>query len=128
MSAVHEIKAKEHEKSRCGKSASCRRTLLQGCIDYFVVVDEENGELGEQLGLYVINRAEKELFENPGYWRFKVGKGRGDLELVQAATEEELDAGSENAADPDLVRILVAAEAVLRDAYRLCSDTSQTGK
>ena len=28
------------------------------------------------------------------------------------------------AADPSLVRILVAAEAMLRDPYKLCSDTS----
>lgn len=38
--------------------------------------------------------------------------------------KKELDAGSEGAEDPDLVRILVAAEATLRDAYQLCSDTS----
>jgi hypothetical protein len=38
--------------------------------------------------------------------------------------KKELDAGSGNAADPNIVRILVAAEAVLRDAYRLYSDTS----
>jgi hypothetical protein len=37
--------------------------------------------------------------------------------------KKELNAGSEDAKDPNLVRILVAAEAVLRDAYRLCSDT-----
>ena len=42
--------------------------------------------------------------------------------------KKELDAGSEDAEDPDLVRILVAAEAVLRDAYRLCSDTSPDRK
>ncbi|KAE9362530.1 hypothetical protein N431DRAFT_475920 [Stipitochalara longipes BDJ] len=42
--------------------------------------------------------------------------------------KKELDAGSENAEDPILVRILVAAEAVLRDAYRLCSDTSPDRK
>jgi Lhr-like helicase len=42
--------------------------------------------------------------------------------------KKELDAGSENAEDPNLVRILVAAEAVLRDAYRLCSDTSPDRK
>ncbi|KAG4427113.1 hypothetical protein IFR05_017404, partial [Cadophora sp. M221] len=42
--------------------------------------------------------------------------------------KKELDAGSENAKDPNLVRILVAAEAVLRDAYRLCSDTSPDRK
>jgi hypothetical protein len=42
--------------------------------------------------------------------------------------KKELDAGSENAEDPNLVRILVAAEAVLRDAHRLCSDTSPDRK
>ena len=42
--------------------------------------------------------------------------------------KKEIDAGSENAGDPNLVRILVAAEAVLRDAYRLCSDTSPDRK
>ncbi|KAH7346697.1 hypothetical protein BKA65DRAFT_526245 [Rhexocercosporidium sp. MPI-PUGE-AT-0058] len=40
----------------------------------------------------------------------------------------KLNADSENAEDPNLVRILVAAEAVLRDAYRLCSDTSPDRK
>ena len=38
------------------------------------------------------------------------------------------NAGSKDAEDPSLVRILVAAEAVLRDAYRLCSDTSPDRK
>ncbi|KAE8445096.1 hypothetical protein EG329_013811 [Mollisiaceae sp. DMI_Dod_QoI] len=42
--------------------------------------------------------------------------------------KKELAAGSEDATDPKLVRILVAAEAVLRDAYRLCSDTSPDRK
>ena len=42
--------------------------------------------------------------------------------------KRELDTGGENAEDPDLVRILVAAEAMLRDAYRLCSDTSPDRK
>ncbi|KAE8448571.1 hypothetical protein EG329_008996 [Mollisiaceae sp. DMI_Dod_QoI] len=42
--------------------------------------------------------------------------------------KKELAAGSENAINPKLVRILVAAEAVLRDAYRLCSDTSPNRK
>jgi hypothetical protein len=38
--------------------------------------------------------------------------------------KKELDAGSEDTKDPNLVRILLAAKVVLRDAYRLCSDTS----
>ncbi|KAH7385145.1 hypothetical protein BKA64DRAFT_581999, partial [Cadophora sp. MPI-SDFR-AT-0126] len=42
--------------------------------------------------------------------------------------KKELDAGGEHATDPDLARILVAAEAVLRDAYRLYSDTSPDRK
>jgi hypothetical protein len=42
--------------------------------------------------------------------------------------KKELDGDSEDAEDPNLVRILVAAEAVLRDAYRLCSDTSPDRK
>jgi hypothetical protein len=43
--------------------------------------------------------------------------------------KRELNTGSgENAKDPTLVRILVAAKAVLRDAYRLCSDTSPDRK
>jgi hypothetical protein len=42
--------------------------------------------------------------------------------------KKELDAGSENTEDPNLVRILVIAEAVLRDVYRLCSDTSPDRK
>jgi hypothetical protein len=42
--------------------------------------------------------------------------------------KKELDAGSENAEDPNLIRILVIAEAVLRDAYRLYSDTSPDRK
>ena len=33
-----------------------------------------------------------------------------------------------DAKDPDLVRIVAAAEAVLRDAYQLCSDTSSDWK
>jgi hypothetical protein len=38
--------------------------------------------------------------------------------------KKELNAGSENAEDPNLIRILVIAEAVLKDVYRLYSDTS----
>ena len=39
--------------------------------------------------------------------------------------KKELDADAE---DADLVRIVAAAEAVLRDAYQLCSDTSPDRK
>jgi hypothetical protein len=46
--------------------------------------------------------------------------GKGEL------TEAEVDA--ESGLDLDLVRILVAAEAMLRDAYELCSDISPARK
>ena len=39
-----------------------------------------------------------------------------------------LDASDEDATDTDLVRILAAAEEMLRDAYRLCSDSSPDRK
>lgn len=42
--------------------------------------------------------------------------------------KKELNADSEDAEDPSLVRILVATETVLRDAYRLYSDTSPDRK
>lgn len=42
--------------------------------------------------------------------------------------KKELDEDARGAADPDLVRILVAAESVLRDAYQLCSDNSPDRK
>ncbi|KFZ22997.1 hypothetical protein V502_02522, partial [Pseudogymnoascus sp. VKM F-4520 (FW-2644)] len=42
--------------------------------------------------------------------------------------KKEVDRGAEGATDPNLVRILAAAEAMLRDAYKLCSDTSPDRK
>ena len=38
--------------------------------------------------------------------------------------KKELNIGSEDIKDPNLVRILVIAKAILRDAYQLYSDTS----
>ncbi|KFZ14980.1 hypothetical protein V501_02944, partial [Pseudogymnoascus sp. VKM F-4519 (FW-2642)] len=42
--------------------------------------------------------------------------------------KKEVDGGAEGAIDPNLVCILAAAEAMLRDAYKLCSDTSPDRK
>ena len=43
--------------------------------------------------------------------------------------KKEVDrAGAEGAIDPDLACILAAAEAILRDAYKLYSDTSPDRK
>jgi len=41
---------------------------------------------------------------------------------------KELNGGNKNTEDPNLVRVLVIAEAVLRDAYRLYSNTSPDRK
>jgi len=38
--------------------------------------------------------------------------------------KKELNVGSEDTKDPNLIRILVIAKAALRDVYRLYSDTS----
>lgn len=48
--------------------------------------------------------------------------------MYKLLLKKELDSSSENSEDPELVRILVAAEAMLRDVYRLCSDTSPDQK
>ncbi|KFY17364.1 hypothetical protein V492_00725 [Pseudogymnoascus sp. VKM F-4246] len=44
--------------------------------------------------------------------------------LYKLPPKKEVEGGAEGATDPDLARILAAAEAMLRDAYELCSDTS----
>jgi hypothetical protein len=57
--------------------------------------------------------------------------GLKDEEIKSSYTlppKKHLDTGAEGAPDPDLVRILAAAEAVLRDVYELCSDTSPVRK
>ncbi|KFY99227.1 hypothetical protein V498_00910 [Pseudogymnoascus sp. VKM F-4517 (FW-2822)] len=58
---------------------------------------------------------------------------KGDIEeqasiVHDFADSREVDAGAEGATDPNLVRILGAAKAMLRDAYKLCSDTSPERK
>lgn len=61
-------------------------------------------------------------------------KGRIDYFAVKEEGEEDgnKDANNEDEAriedDPDLIRILVAAESMLRDAYDLCSETSPDRK
>jgi hypothetical protein len=55
-------------------------------------------------------------------------KGKEIWSLYKLPPKKELNSDSENATDPDLVRILVAAKAMLRDAYRLYSDTSPDRK
>lgn len=55
-------------------------------------------------------------------------KGEEIWSSYKLLLKKELDSSSKNTEDPDLVRILAAAEAMLRDAYRLCSDTSADRK
>lgn len=58
-------------------------------------------------------------------------RGIKDSEVLSSyklPSKKELDGEANDAEDPDLIRILAAAEAVLRDAYRLCSDTSMERK
>jgi type III secretory pathway lipoprotein EscJ len=43
--------------------------------------------------------------------------------LYKLLSKKELNIDNKNAKDLNLVRILVAAEAVLRDVYWLCSNT-----
>ena len=58
-------------------------------------------------------------------------RGMKDSEILSSyrlPSKKELVGEANDAEDPDLIRILAAAEAVLRDAYRLCSDTSMERK
>tara|TARA_R110002033_G_scaffold159550_1_gene195849 strand:+ start:365 stop:532 length:168 start_codon:yes stop_codon:yes gene_type:complete len=45
-------------------------------------------------------------------------------DLYKLPPKKKLDISSEDAEDPQLIRILVAAKAILKDAYRLCSNIS----
>ncbi len=58
-------------------------------------------------------------------------QGMKDSEVLSSyrlPSKKECDGEAKGAEDPDLIRILAAAESVLRDAYRLCSDTSMARK
>jgi hypothetical protein len=55
-------------------------------------------------------------------------KGKEIWSLYKLPPKKELDSSSEYVQDPDLVRILAIAEAMLRDTYRLYSDTSPDRK
>jgi len=165
MSAVHEIKAKEHEKSPLWKECRLQTYFTgKGLIEYFVVVEGPNQSSRSKLDTARLTKTEEELFiklekdyedvkgdieEQASVvhdfgdsrservpWLERTGfpshlAGLKDEEIwssYKLPPKKELDAGSEDAEDPSLVRILVAAEAVLRDAYRLCSDTSPDRK
>jgi hypothetical protein len=55
-------------------------------------------------------------------------KGEEIWSLYKLPPKKEPDSSSENAKDPNLVRILATAEAILRDAYWLYSNTSPERK
>ena len=165
MSAVHEIKAKEHEKSPLWKECKLQTYFTgKGLIDYFVIVEGPSQSSRSKLDSARLTETEEELFvklekdyedvkgdiEEQASIVYDFGDSRSErvpwLEMTgfpfhmttlkdeeiwrsyKLPPKKELDAGSRNAEDPNIVRILVAAEAVLRDAYRLCSDTSPDRK
>ncbi|KFY28326.1 hypothetical protein V491_00528 [Pseudogymnoascus sp. VKM F-3775] len=101
---------------------------------------EESNRIGiittaiERRGGEAVHEARGGLLRHQGGYR---GVGQHRLWLCglqiwssyRLPPKKEVDgAGAEGAADPDLVCILAAAEAILRDAYKLCSDTSPDRK
>lgn len=167
MPQAHKIKATVHKSCALWRAVKLQTYFTAfGLIDYFVVVDEENGGVkGTARGSMPVTEPEKELFEKleKDYKDVKcdleeqatvvqdIGDSRSErvpwlhdvtgfpYHMTTLKDEEiwssyklppkkELDTGGEGAEDPNLVRILVAAEAVLRDAYQLCSDTSPDRK
>jgi hypothetical protein len=50
-------------------------------------------------------------------------KGEEIWSLYKLPPKKELNSSSKNAKDPNLVRILAIAKVMLRDTYRLCSNT-----
>lgn len=166
VSAVHTIKAKEHEKSPLWQECKLQTYFTgKGLIDYFVIVEGPSQSSRSKLDSARLTKTEEELFvklekdyadvkvdiEEQASIVHDIGDSRAErvpwlhdvtgfpYHLTVLKDEEiwgsyklppkrEFDAGGEEAEDPNLVRILVAAEAVLRDAYRLCSDTSPDRK
>ena len=137
-----------------------------GRINYFVIVDEENGGIkGTARGSMPVIEPEKELFEKleKDYKDVKcdleeqvtvvqdIGDSRSERVLwlydimgflyymtmlkdeeiwssYKLSPKKELNADGEGIEDPNLVRILIAIEAILRDAYQLYNDTSPDRK
>lgn len=164
--ACHKIKAKSRKSSESWKECRLQTYFTgKGRIDYFVVVDEEEGGVsGTAADFAPLTKPEKELFvklekdyngvkgdiEEQASIVHDFGDSRSErvpwLErtdfpshLARLKDEEikssyalpskkVLGADAEDAKDFNLVRILVAAKVVLRDAYRLCSDTSPDQK
>ncbi|TVY12645.1 hypothetical protein LARI1_G008837, partial [Lachnellula arida] len=103
------------------------------------MVDEEKGGVSGTAGDFApLREPEKELFiklekdysdvegdiKEQASIVYDFGDSRSERSSYKLPPKKEIDAGSENAGDPNLVRILIAAKAALRDVYRLCSDTS----
>ncbi|OBT71217.1 hypothetical protein VF21_09869 [Pseudogymnoascus sp. 05NY08] len=117
----------------------------KGLIDYFVVVVDSNkkeeGKANTGELLAPLEREEKALFTRleEDYQEGVKGDAEEQASIVhdfadsrddeirssyKLLPKKEVEGGAEGATDPDLARILAAAEAMLRDAYKLCSDTS----
>ncbi|KFZ24597.1 hypothetical protein V502_00922, partial [Pseudogymnoascus sp. VKM F-4520 (FW-2644)] len=145
VSSTHKVKAAEHKTSPLWRECTLQTYFVgRGRVKYFVVVDNKKlGKLNTSELSTALKEEEKELFIKleDDYQDVK-----GDIEkqagIVQdfgdsqsawvpwlercsykLLPKKEVDGGAEGATDPDLVCILAAAEAMLRDAYKLCSNT-----
>jgi hypothetical protein len=159
VSAVHTIKAKEHEKSPLWQECKLQTYFTgKGLIDYFVIVEGPSQSSRSKLDSARLTKTEEELFvklekdyadvkvdiEEQASIVHDIGDSRAErvpwlhdvtgfpYHLTVLKDEEiwgsyklppkrEFDAGGEEAEDPNLVRILVAAEAVLRPWSKLGS-------
>ncbi|KAE8443050.1 hypothetical protein EG329_002444 [Mollisiaceae sp. DMI_Dod_QoI] len=114
---------------------------------YIIDSNKKEGFLASGNDSALLTQPEKELFEKleQDYKDVKcnleeqatvvqdIGDSRSERDeeiwsSYKLPPKKELAASSEDATDPKLVRILVAAKAVLKNAYRLCSDTSPNRK
>jgi superfamily II DNA helicase RecQ len=125
--------------TKAGSEDGSRGVLLsQPEKDLFVKLEKDykdiKVDIEEQAGIvYDIGDSRSErvpwLHDLTGFpYHISNLKGEEIWSSYKLPPKKELDSSSENAKDPDLVRILVAAEAMLRDAYRLCSNTSPDRK
>ena len=162
MPQAHKIKATVHKSCALWRAVKLQTYFTAfGRIDYFIVVDEENGGVkGTARGSMPVTEPEKELFEKlekdykdvkcdleeqttivqdirdsrservlqlydlTGFlYHLTTLKDEDIWSSYKLPPKKELDTGSEDIEDLKLVRILVVAEAVLRDAYQLYSNT-----
>ncbi|KFY96556.1 hypothetical protein V500_02410 [Pseudogymnoascus sp. VKM F-4518 (FW-2643)] len=145
VSSSYKVKAAEHKTRQLWKECTLQTYFVgKGRIDYFVVVDNKKEEKlntrelskplkEEEKALFI--KLEEDYQDVKGDIKeqasivhdFADSKSERDEEIwysYKLLLKKEVDGGAEGAIDPNLVCILAAAEAMLRDAYKLCSDSS----